>query len=102
MPSGGQGKYERGLARAEARSQTAAAHSHALIRAVADDRKANVWDCGKRLRSCGYAPRRHVRKHGDWHVFETDRGIVAVTRHPGGRWEIRPFTPPETKGEDRP
>lgn len=53
------------------------------------DPKPNAWDCARRLKSCGYVPEEHIRKHGDWHVYRTDRGIVAITRHPGGRWEIK-------------
>jgi hypothetical protein len=56
-------------------------------------RGVNAWDCARRLKSCGYTTQRHVRKHEAWHVFETDKGLVAITRHQGGRWEIRRMPP---------
>lgn len=70
----------------------------AAVRA-AMDHLPNAYDCTKRLKSCGYQVRRHVNRRPPWHVFETDKGVVAIQRHPGGRWEIRRMQE-ETKGDE--
>lgn len=68
---------------------------------TAPDRPPNTDDCRRRLRSYGYVVGEHRGIRGDhterWHVFETDKGVVAIRRHPGGRWETRRMN--ETKGD---
>jgi len=86
MPSSRAGTHERANGREKVRQESGSARAFARVKL---DPEPNAFDCDKRLRSCGYQVGRHVVKRGRWHVFETDKGLVAIQRHPGGRWEIR-------------